>query len=398
MEYLDTPISIIYWKNQYGEPLTVEEAEQLEAWQRAHPGKAPHVVLHNELTFHEAFKQGRQAAMQRLLATIDPATVPAETETPVVPMPTTRWYQQRRIVVAAVIAGSVGIGVALWMPDHKTAESGQTQQVAHTVQRPAASDTALFVELADGERFAVGTKDTGVLAQLGSVQLRSTGSRQLVYEAVAGEKGEALIHHKIVTIGQQLVTVELVDHSVAELGPHSLLQVDVSGSSEKRIVHLAGIAHFTVAHDKNRPFIVNTAGATLQVLGTEFVVTTKDKDFTTVGLVNGSLLVSGARQRATLVPGQTVQVSPSGDVRYVKDRLNSLLGFTENRFYYSNKTLATITADIEQWYAVQLIDSNPSDSLGTYHFGPVPRDLPLTKVLEKLNKLTGHQFRYEQRP
>lgn len=399
MEYLDTPISIIYWKTQYGESLTVEETALWETWQKDHPGKPLHKVLHEELAFHDAFRKRRRVALKGLLHEIRSIGTVEERITPVVPIRSPRWYQQRRIVVAAVLAGGLAIGLAiLYQSGNNKTETGQSEKVVQTVPRPAPSDTALLVELADGNRLAVGVTDTGIVAPLGSVQLRSKGRGQFVYEAVGGQEDKALINHTIITVGGKPVRVELADHSVAELAPQSKLQVDVSGSSGKRSVILEGLGYFNVTHDQHRPFVVDAAGVPVQVLGTEFVVTTADRGFTTVALEKGSVQVGRGHQRATLQPGQAVQVSATGDIHFVKDRLSSLLAFKENKFYYTDHSLATIIADIEQWYAVRVIDSNPSHSLNTYHFGPVPRDLPLTTVLEKLSKLTGHRFRYEQRP
>lgn len=400
MEYLDLPISIIYWKTQYGEPLTVEETAQWEAWQAANPDKALQEVLQAELAFHKQFRQRRAESMQRLFTELNAKPSIPEVITPVVEWHRPSWFaRNKRVIMAAAVVAGLAIGlVALLRSDDNKSVTYQPAVVAQRPQRPAPSDTALYVNLSNGERFAVGSTDTGVLVSLGTMQLRSKGPGQLLYEAVGAHGEAALIHHTITSVARKLVAVTLADKSVVTLGPGSTLQVNVDDSRGERSVTLEGVARFAVTHDVHRPFIVHAAGVPVQVLGTEFGVMTGDRGFTTVAVKKGSVRVGRGAQVATLQTGQAVQVSASGQISPANGRLQSLLSFSENKFYYTNQTLATIKADIEQWYSVRLLDDNPSNSLATYYFGPVPRDLPLTTVLEKLSRLTGHRFRYEQRP
>jgi len=71
-------------------------------------------------------------------------------------------------------------------------------------------------------------------------------------------------------VGEQRV-VSLTDGSVIHLNTDSLVLVDFSDT--RRNVHLLrGEAHFDVAHDENRPFIVKAADNTVTAVGTSFNV------------------------------------------------------------------------------------------------------------------------------
>lgn len=72
------------------------------------------------------------------------------------------------------------------------------------------------------------------------------------------------------TRGQQL-TRDLADGTQVQLGADTALQITLW--RHKRLVHMShGEARFTVAHDTDRPFVVQTPMGRVQVLGTVFSV------------------------------------------------------------------------------------------------------------------------------
>lgn len=74
---------------------------------------------------------------------------------------------------------------------------------------------------------------------------------------------------KVVTgIGEQK-SLTLTDGSVVHLNTNSIVTVTLSEET-REIVLLKGEAHFTVAHDKTRPFIVTAGNNTVTAVGTAF--------------------------------------------------------------------------------------------------------------------------------
>lgn len=63
----------------------------------------------------------------------------------------------------------------------------------------------------------------------------------------------------------------LADGSVVELNASTEVSVDLA-PRERRIALLRGEAHFTVAHDQKRPFIVSAHGVAVRAVGTAFNV------------------------------------------------------------------------------------------------------------------------------
>jgi transmembrane sensor len=84
---------------------------------------------------------------------------------------------------------------------------------------------------------------------------------------------EGSANWKIVrTPGNTTQAVTLPDGSKVTLEPHSQIKFSASFDEVERIVTLEGGAFFEVAHNKERPFLVQTNNLTTKVLGTSFSV------------------------------------------------------------------------------------------------------------------------------
>lgn len=91
------------------------------------------------------------------------------------------------------------------------------------------------------------------------------------------------------SVGEQRI-LSLADGSVLHLNTDSLVSVDFSDS--RRNVHLLrGEAHFEVAHDEQRPFIVKAQGNTVTAIGTAFNVQITSANHFELLVTDGKVLV-----------------------------------------------------------------------------------------------------------
>lgn len=102
-------------------------------------------------------------------------------------------------------------------------------------------------------------------------------------------------------------SVELADGSRIELDTDAALSVELV-PHERRVRLLRGEVWFDVAHDADRPFVVESDRARVRVLGTRFSVA-QQHGHTRVRLAQGRVeaAVDGG-ERVTLAPGQSVEV------------------------------------------------------------------------------------------
>ncbi|KXI30410.1 FecR family protein [Paraglaciecola hydrolytica] len=116
----------------------------------------------------------------------------------------------------------------------------------------------------------------------------------LVFNPSQIHSTEQLITRLSTEVGEQK-PVMLTDGSVVYLNTNSELQIDFS-ASRRTIQLIKGEAHFEVAHDENRPFVVATAHNTVTAVGTAFNVQLLDNQRFELLVTEGTVLVQNAQQ------------------------------------------------------------------------------------------------------
>lgn len=89
------------------------------------------------------------------------------------------------------------------------------------------------------------------------------------------QASRAGVAQRFATEAQHQEQVALNDGSVVNLNASSEVNVRLT-ASERRVTLAAGEAHFTVAHDATRPFVVTAAGVSVRAVGTAFNVRVGD--------------------------------------------------------------------------------------------------------------------------
>jgi transmembrane sensor len=108
------------------------------------------------------------------------------------------------------------------------------------------------------------------------------------------------------------LTVALVDGSSAELNTQTEIRTDFR-YGRRRVRLLRGEAFFSVAPDSSHPFVVETPGGSVRVLGTRFNVRLDADDRIEVVLVEGSVALDDvSREPVTLRPGQEFTITKEG--------------------------------------------------------------------------------------
>lgn len=107
----------------------------------------------------------------------------------------------------------------------------------------------------------------------------------------------------VATAAAQRQELALRDGSVVELSAQTSLRTDFR--YHRRLVRLEqGEAFFSVAHDTEHPFRVETAAGTVRVTGTKFNVRVGDDGRAVVTLLEGGVAIEDTAVPARLQPGQ----------------------------------------------------------------------------------------------
>lgn len=208
--------------------------------------------------------------------------------------------------------------------------------------------------------------------------------------------------------GQQR-RIRLPDGSSVLLLPGAALELRAaSGESwgqRSREVRLRGEAQFAVAKDTTRPFIVHAAHSRVQVLGTQFVVTTStlrygvtDRDAVAVAVREGRVRVQHTNDRADqrmdesatrdLRAGDAILMMGDGAMQNV--RAADVLEAADGHLVFRKAPLDVVASEIRRWYNIDLVIAPHGDRALriTARF----ERAPLAELLEQLAFVSGQHI------
>lgn len=160
----------------------------------------------------------------------------------------------------------------------------------------------------------------------------------------------------------------------------------------QRIVKLEGEGYFEVAKDKAHPFVVESAGQKVEVLGTHFNINAyKDEKSIKTTLLEGKVKVNDA----ILKPNQ--QATLAGVAINIKNvDASAAIDWKNGEFICANEPLSAIMRKVERWYNVEVIYT--SDDLKNRTFdGAFSRYDNVSRILKTIEFAGTVKFRLEGR-
>ena len=257
------------------------------------------------------------------------------------------------IFIASVVAG-------IWF-----AQSGKDDISYITAIEPGTTRATLV--LSDGSRHSLeGEKDVK-LEEEATMIVKS--GKQLNYKAEK-YKRESIINKlsnrintlKIPRGGEFLLT--LVDGTKVWLNAETILRYPLRFNGNKRKVELIGEAYFEVAHEAEKPFIVEIEGQEIEVLGTTFNISAypdQVKKYTT--LVEGSVKVHTLIEKSELiiVPGQQIVYdSQHGQTKLREVNVRKFTAWKDGRYMFDNESLEEMMFILSRWYDFTVQFNNDS--------------------------------------
>ncbi|MEM8893109.1 MAG: FecR domain-containing protein [Bacteroidota bacterium] len=193
-------------------------------------------------------------------------------------------------------------------------------------------------------------------------------------------------------------TLTLPDGTLIRLNYESELRLPEHFEDDKRIVYLDGHAHFDVAEDPERPFIIYTEYAATRVLGTSFDIKAVNEKETQVIVTSGRVEFSEIAEQqnkvilerndvATLLPNSAISVSETN--------ADELTAWKDNKLVFDKKQLSEIISVLEPWYDVEITVKNEALLDGIYKFS---YDNPsLSSLLDRMSFMGKFEYRIEDK-
>lgn len=247
------------------------------------------------------------------------------------------------------------------------------------------SDKVILI-LSNGKRIAVNNFTRGQLAVENGYSIEKQNNGLLKYRkintAAASASGNS---NTIVTPRGGQYCVNLPDGSKVWLNAESKLTYPVVFSGNTRKIALQGEAYFEVAHNPNKPFIVDFEGSNVKVLGTHFNISAYgDGEIPKTTLLQGSVEISNGDRKKIILPGQ--QAISSHDIGIVNVDTNHVMGWKNGNFSFEHERIGTVMGKISRWYDVDV--KYQGDVTQEEFVGSIPKSKNLEEVLHRL-ELTG---------
>ncbi len=293
----------------------------------------------------------------------------------------------RIAIAAAVMTLIFGAGLFYFSTNTNTHEPAYTDDVKPGIQ-------GATLTLGNGKKVKLIDAASGKITEESGVLIRKAADGQLVYE-VKATTGAGSDVNTLSTAKGQTYRVRLPDGSIVWLNAASSLTYPANFASLKeRRVSLSGEAYLEVAKDKLHPFIVESRGQEVKVLGTHFNVNSyADEPVTTTTLLEGSVQLRSGHKEILLHPGEQSLNSVSG-ITVAKADIEGVTDWKDGDFNLDDVELRTAMRKIARWYDVEVIYSQDVSN-DIRSVGMISRDKQLSSILGIIEASGQVKFKIE---
>lgn len=249
--------------------------------------------------------------------------------------------------------------------------------------------------LADGKVIMLSETKTGVVFNAGSLKYNDntevdggSASRNVTATMLAASTPRG---------GTYQIT--LADGTKVWLNADSKLEFSSDfGKLSQRIVKLQGEGYFEVAKDKAHPFIVESRGQRVEVLGTHFNINSYayQKGVSTT-LVEGSVQVTPLQNpngKKVLKPGQQAVVDREF-LKILPVDVEVATAWKSGKFLFKEEKLESILNKLAYWYDVEIVYLGKKPDM--VMSGGIERKNKLSNILDLISATGKIQFKIEGR-
>jgi len=289
-----------------------------------------------------------------------------------------------RIAAAASIILAIGAGIFFYTNRSKT---DAVQTVSH-VNDVAPGKQGATLTLANGEKIRLSAASNGELAKQAGVTVSKTANGQLVYEFKPSTQAE--IHrgaiNTLTTAKGETYQLRLPDGSLVWLNAASSLTYAANLNERgKRRVRLEGEGYFEITKDKTHPFVVESNGQEVEVLGTHFNVNAYvDENNVKTTLIEGSVRVTApSKGGVMLLPGQQATMGASKEINVQDIDAQTAVAWKNGEFVFERENIKSIMRKLARWYNVDVIYEGDVEKKALW--GSISKYSNVSKVLEMLS-------------
>lgn len=198
-----------------------------------------------------------------------------------------------------------------------------------------------------------------------------------------------VIYHTLSTPKGAQYQLTLSDGSRVWLNAASAIRFPVVFDAAREI-EVQGEVYIEVQQNRNKPFIIRSNEAVVQVLGTSININAyTNEEASKITLVNGSVRVQKGNAKATggvvLKQGQQALLFPGLQHRQIQVKevdVQQQIAWKNGQFSFNSTDIAALMRQMERWYNVEVI--YPKGIPADRFTGNIPRSVNLNQFLEIL--------------
>lgn len=287
-----------------------------------------------------------------------------------------------RTMAAAAVLAFILAGIYTWRYYYVQPKTLVSKK--HTEIKPGGHKAELI--LADGSTIVLDEAGAGTVGQQGNTKIIKLDSGRLAYRTASGNNTAAPEYNTIRTPKGGQYQVVLPDGSQVWMNAASSLKFPVVFTGKSRTVILTGEAYFEIAQQAEKPFIVQTSGIEVKVLGTHFnVMAYADEDRVRTTLLEGAVTVTQGVATTMMKPGQQASIAEKED-RFLITRpeMEEVMAWKEGQFRFRKAEIPVIMRQIARWYDVDI--EYKGDVSGIRMYGSMTRKENITQLLELMEQ------------
>ncbi|HPE76414.1 MAG TPA: FecR family protein [Draconibacterium sp.] len=156
---------------------------------------------------------------------------------------------------------------------------------------------------------------------------------------------------KMVTEMAQQTTFSLPDKSVVVMNADSKITWNNRKFNDSRNLRLNGEAYFDV--QKGNKFVIETKNGTVEVLGTQLNVFSRNNEFR-VSCISGKVRVASNTSEQIILPGETAELTTNGITKSAAQNPGKIIAWQQGIFYFEDKPVVSIFAELERQFNVSI--------------------------------------------
>lgn len=206
---------------------------------------------------------------------------------------------------------------------------------------------------------------------------------------------QLVVQHEIRVPYGKIQNIMLPDGTKVTLNAGSYLKYPESFGKEARCVTFKGEAYFDVVGNKDCPFIIQSQGYKVRVLGTTFNLSNyEDSEELQLTLCTGKVLMNFGEERLKLSPGEQLIVDKT-NMHLERERVDTknYTIWMQNKLYFHRTPISEVVRRLERVYNCNiLLEQN---HVFTNRLSGTHDNKSLEAVLKSIRLATGIKYRKE---